>query len=101
MATLGNISSLNAGATAHINVDAEQPKPEQPVAAPQQQEPTTLPADGLVLAEATAFRTVSNKFLSHTAGLVSNITKPPFSPCSRGGVLGTVLAAPLLVQSLL
>jgi hypothetical protein len=72
IATLSNIASMNVAATAHIDAS-----PVEIVAAdavpvtPQQHGSTALPADGMVLADTTAYRTVNHGLLSHTSGLVS------------------------------
>jgi hypothetical protein len=69
MATLSNFTSMNGSATANMN-----PEPmleQKAAAAPAQHESASLPADGLLLADTTAYRTVDRKFLSHNAGLVS------------------------------
>jgi hypothetical protein len=69
MATLSNIASMTGAATAHVDADAAQKAPAAPAAAAASG--TTLPADGEVLADATAYRTIDHKFLSHTNGVVS------------------------------
>lgn len=69
MATLNNFTSMSGSATANIHPEAVvEPKA---ATAPPQHESASLPADGLLLADTTAYRTVDRKFLSHNAGLVS------------------------------
>jgi hypothetical protein len=78
MATMATLAPMKGAATAHVDVS-----PSEIVAAdavpvtPQQHGSihgvrTPLPADGMVLAESTAYRTVNHGLLSHTAGLVSS-----------------------------
>jgi hypothetical protein len=68
MATLSNITSMNGSATADINPELiVEPKA---AAAPAHHDSASLPADGVMLADTTAYRTIDRKFLSHNAGLV-------------------------------
>jgi hypothetical protein len=65
MATLTNIAATTqVSPTDNLKADAM-------VITPQQHGSTALPADGLVLADTTAYRTVNHGLLSHTAGVVS------------------------------
>lgn len=74
MATLSNIASMNGAATAHVDVSpTENVKADAVPVTPQQHGSTALPADGMVLADTTAYRTVNHGLLSHTAGVVSLI----------------------------
>lgn len=71
MATLSSITSMNGAATAHISTPTtETLKADVAPVSADHHGSTTLPADGIILAEATAYRTVDRKFLSHTDGMV-------------------------------
>jgi hypothetical protein len=69
MATLDKITSISGTATVHTVVQPTVTAPSTAAAAADHQH-TTLPADGVVLAESAVYRTINKGLLSHTAGLV-------------------------------
>jgi hypothetical protein len=72
IATLSSIASINGVSTAHVDVSSAEIVEVYAVpATPQQHGSAALPADGMVLADTTAYRTINDGLLSHTAGLVS------------------------------
>jgi hypothetical protein len=71
MATLDKITSLSGTATAHTIVHPTETAPSTAAAAADHQH-TTLPADGVVLAESVVYRTINKGLLSHTDGLVGS-----------------------------
>lgn len=89
---------MNGAATAHI----DKPHVEAPTAvvtpvSTDQHGSTTLPADGIVLAEATAYRTVDRKFLSHTDGMVrcqKHLGPQTGSSDSNRGIVQTLRGQP-------